>query len=197
MVLKLYMDLMSQPCRAVLFFCRANQIPHEVVVTNLTKRENKAPAILALNPNGLLPIMVDDDFVLYESHAIMKYLRATRPCADHWYPAGSDRLSVETRARMDQWLDWHHLNLRVAAASLFRAVFMMPKMGIHTSPKELEKLKKHLIKVFKALDDHLSKTGTGFMVSKNASLVKQLQLTVLNMGSCFTTDANSKMIENK
>ena len=41
------------------------------------KEEHKTPEYLKINPNGLVPTMVDNDFVLYESHAIMRYLCGT------------------------------------------------------------------------------------------------------------------------
>ena len=55
-------------------------------------------------------------WVLAESHAIMKYLATTRGVPDHWYPA-----EPKLRARVDQYLDWHHNFLRVGAA---RSVFL-------------------------------------------------------------------------
>ena len=54
--------------------------------------------------------MVEGDFVLYESHAIMKYLCSTRKVDDHWYPK-----DLKKRAIVDRYLDWHHSNLRQGA----------------------------------------------------------------------------------
>lgn len=47
------------------------------------------PSYEKLNPFKQVPAMKDvsyGDFVLYESHAIMRYLHETRKCPDHWYP---------------------------------------------------------------------------------------------------------------
>ena len=41
---------------------------------DLMKEEHKKPEYLKINPNGLVPTMVEGDFILYESHSIMKYL---------------------------------------------------------------------------------------------------------------------------
>ena len=71
------------------------------------KQEHKTPEYLKLNPNGLVPTMVDGEFVLYESHAIMRYLSMTRKVEDHWYPS-----EPKARAEVDRYLDWHHGNLR-------------------------------------------------------------------------------------
>jgi glutathione S-transferase len=46
----------------------------EIVPVDLTKGEHKAPAFLALNPFGRVPVLVDGDLTLWESHAILAYL---------------------------------------------------------------------------------------------------------------------------
>lgn len=43
------------------------------------KREHKAPEILALNPRGKVPILIDGDHILYESLAILAYLEKQHP----------------------------------------------------------------------------------------------------------------------
>ena len=50
------------------------------------KDEHKKPEYLKINPNGLVPSMVEEDFVLYESHTIMWYLSDSRKLKDNWYP---------------------------------------------------------------------------------------------------------------
>ncbi|MFE1598088.1 glutathione S-transferase family protein [Methylobacterium sp. ID0610] len=60
----------------------------------------REPAYLALNPNGLVPVLEEDGYVLWESNAILRYLAEAH---------GGGRLRPEeTRARglVDQWLDW-------------------------------------------------------------------------------------------
>jgi glutathione S-transferase len=46
----------------------------ETVPVDLTKREQRTPEFLALNPVGRVPVLVDGDLVLWESHAILAYL---------------------------------------------------------------------------------------------------------------------------
>jgi glutathione S-transferase len=61
-------------------------------------RDPRTPEFLALNPNGLVPVLIDRDFVLWESNAIIGYL------ADR-----EGRLvpsSPQQRALVDQWLSW-------------------------------------------------------------------------------------------
>ena len=54
----------------------------------------------ALNPNGLVPVLQDGDFTLYESHAILRYLAAKHGGEKFW-PA-----DPAARARNDQWMEW-------------------------------------------------------------------------------------------
>ena len=71
-------------------------IPYERVLVDRTQNRHKEPAYLALNPNGLIPVLTDGDLVLYETAAIV------RP-AEH--PAAHAQTSfvvddVRTRARV-------------------------------------------------------------------------------------------------
>lgn len=46
----------------------------EMVPVDLTKRAQREPAFLAINPAGRVPVLVDGDLTLWESHAILGYL---------------------------------------------------------------------------------------------------------------------------
>src|SRR5215469_2968062 len=46
----------------------------ETVAVDLIKREQRKPEFLALNPYGRVPVLVDGDLTLWESHAILAYL---------------------------------------------------------------------------------------------------------------------------
>ncbi len=49
-------------------------IPYDLRPVSVRKGEQRAEAFLALNPNGKVPVLVDDGFVLTESAAILVYL---------------------------------------------------------------------------------------------------------------------------
>ena len=68
----------------------------------------QTPDYLALNPNGKVPVLVDGDFVLWESNAICRYL-AAREGRDDLLPR-----APEARARVEQWMDWQTTDLNVS-----------------------------------------------------------------------------------
>jgi glutathione S-transferase len=74
--------------------------PVELVAVDLSKGAQRAPEFLRLNPNGKVPVLVDGDWVLNESCAIMQYLADCAPGQTLW-PA-------EPRARADvsRWMFW-------------------------------------------------------------------------------------------
>jgi glutathione S-transferase len=61
---------------------------------------NDTPEYLAMNPNGLVPVVEDDGFVLYESNAIVRYLAARASSVSLWPDA------PRARADVDRWMEW-------------------------------------------------------------------------------------------
>ncbi|KAH8940811.1 hypothetical protein BDL97_14G004300 [Sphagnum fallax] len=127
--LTLYVDLLSQPCRAVTIFCRVNEIEADVQIVSLWKKETREPPFLAINPLGQLPAIDDGGFTLSESHTIMRYLAATRKVADHWYPE-----DLEKRACVDRVLDWHFGNLHRDVAQFLVHRELAPLLGRTKNP---------------------------------------------------------------
>ena len=111
----LYTDPVSQPCRAVELLLEINKVPFERVALSLLKREHlDHPGLKAANPNVKLPTLQDGTFNLYESGAIMRYICSSRKLPDHWYPQ-----DLKKRAIVDQYLDWHHTNIRRGCTGWF------------------------------------------------------------------------------
>ena len=85
MSLVLY-DFHGSPCarrvRAVLL---EKGLTWETRLVDLTRMEQKRPEYLALNPNGVVPTLVHDGRVLYESNVITEYLDEIFP-GPHLYP---------------------------------------------------------------------------------------------------------------
>lgn len=89
----------------------ASVIPHllleelgekfELLYVDRTRFAHKQPAYLKLNPNGLIPVFVDGELVLYETAAICLHLADTHPQA-RLAPA----LGTNERAQFYKWLAW-------------------------------------------------------------------------------------------
>ena len=74
-------------------------IPLEYTNLDFAKGENRTPQYLALNPTGRTPTLVDGDFVLWESDAIMQYLASKKP--NSLWPD-----DARTRADIMRWQNW-------------------------------------------------------------------------------------------
>jgi len=78
-VIKLY-DFKSSPnCQRVKVVLAEKNLPYEIVPVDLTKKEQKNPEYLQMNPYGKVPVLTDDSTVLYESLIINEYLEEKYP----------------------------------------------------------------------------------------------------------------------
>jgi glutathione S-transferase len=63
----------------VMLALELKRVPYEAHLLNISKREHKQPAYLAINPRGKVPAIRDGAFTLYESLAILLYLDRKYP----------------------------------------------------------------------------------------------------------------------
>jgi glutathione S-transferase len=76
-------------------------VPFELALVDRDRGAHKSPGYLKLNPNGLIPVLVDGDLVLYETAAILLHLADTHPQAQLVPPLGTPE-----RAQLYKWLIW-------------------------------------------------------------------------------------------
>jgi len=121
-MLKILGKATSINVRKVLWTCAELGIDYE--------REDAGADIGTLNPNAMVPVIVDGDFVLWESNTICRYL-CNRTGAQALLPP-----EAQARARVEQWMDWQATELnnawRYAFMSLVRA---SPQ---HRDPEQIE-----------------------------------------------------------
>jgi glutathione S-transferase len=89
-------------------------IPFELVRVEREKGALRSPEYLKMNPNGLIPVMVDGDLVLYECAAICLHLVDTHPQAGLAPAVGTPQ-----RAHFYKWLMWLTNSLQPALISYF------------------------------------------------------------------------------
>lgn len=76
-------------------------IPFELLLVDRTQNAQKMTAYLKLNPNGLIPVLVDGDLILYEAAAICLHLCDTYPKAGL-----APKVGTAERAHFYKWLIW-------------------------------------------------------------------------------------------
>ena len=105
----------------VLWMLRELGANFEFVNVNLVAGENRSPQFLALNPAGKLPVLVDGDFVLTESVAIVLYL------AEKFADKGLLPAKLEARAQVNQWLLFTATELEQPLWRIARHTAIYPK----------------------------------------------------------------------
>ena len=102
--------------RKVLWLCA--ELPLEIEHEDWGSgfRSTQTPEFLALNPNALVPVIRDGEFVLWESNTICRYLAGREGRVDLLPTA------PEARARVEQWMDWQATDLNTAWRYAFVAL---------------------------------------------------------------------------
>ncbi|KAG7266099.1 hypothetical protein CRUP_026736 [Coryphaenoides rupestris] len=114
MVLEVYLDLCSQPCRSVYMFAKHNEIPFDFKKVSLFQGDQYREDFGHINMIRKVPAIRDGDFCLAESVAILQYLAEKFQTPDHWYPR-----DLQQRARVHEFLSWQHTALRLHGSKIF------------------------------------------------------------------------------
>lgn len=120
----------------------------------------KEPEYMALNPNSLVPVIQDEDFVLWESNVIVRYL-----CAKHssgqMYPA-----DLRERFDAERWMDWQQTTLNPASRPGFIQLIRTP--ADQRNDVVLSESNAAVEKLMERLDSHLAQRS--FMVGNRFSM---------------------------
>eukprot|EP01091_Cochliopodium_minus_P016545 TRINITY_DN6242_c0_g1_i1.p1 TRINITY_DN6242_c0_g1~~TRINITY_DN6242_c0_g1_i1.p1 ORF type:complete len:223 (-),score=52.82 TRINITY_DN6242_c0_g1_i1:91-759(-) len=128
----LYYYPISQPSRALWQLSLELNIEIEMKVVDLPKGEHKSKDFLEINPTGQVPALRDGNFTLFESAAIAQYL-CEKNNDKQWF--GKD---VQTKGLVNQYLHWHHNNLRKAALAFFFTVLAPRVFGQGDYSKKIQ-----------------------------------------------------------
>ncbi|XP_078410769.1 glutathione S-transferase theta-1-like [Cetorhinus maximus] len=197
MGLELYLDLLSQPCRAVYIFAKKNNIVFEFKFIDLLAGQQFSEEFGKVNALRLVPAIKDGDFTLGESVAILKYLAFKYQAPDHWYPA-----DLQKRARVDEYLAWQHTTIRYQAARIFKFRSLLPALTGKPIPKDrmdeaLEDLRKS-IQIFedKFLQDKPLSTGFDPLEGR-PKLIEWRERVKGDVGKELFDEAHEKVMKNK
>jgi len=136
-----------------MFLAKELKVEHELVLIDLQKGEQKSESFTKINPNQVVPVLVDGDFVLCESFAILGYLASTYGNGKYLPKDNKHRAIVE------QWQHWHHSHTSKGPIQLFvHKVVMKIFFKKEVDEKAVEEANKWTKDCFDKLDHQLSKT---------------------------------------
>jgi glutathione S-transferase len=137
--------------RKVLWLCAELDVPYRQEQWGTGFRSTSTPEFLMLNPNGLVPVIRDGAFVLWESNTICRYL-AGKHERDDLLPR-----ELASRAIVEQWMDWQATELNDA----WRYAFMglVRKSPKHDDPDAIAASIEQWNRRMTLLDAWLEQTG--------------------------------------
>jgi glutathione S-transferase len=121
--MKLYGFPPSPNTRKVLATATALGLRLDFAMVDLAAGDQRKPEYLALNPSGRTPTLVDGDFVLWESNAIMQYLAETRP--GPLWPK-----DAKVRAEISRWQCWQLAHWDEGTGTLIRERFIKKVLSL-------------------------------------------------------------------
>ncbi|HZN24469.1 MAG TPA: glutathione S-transferase family protein [Burkholderiales bacterium] len=133
----------------VLWCCGELGLPFERIDAGMQFGVNDTPEYRAMNPNGLVPTIDDDGFILWESHAIVRYLARKRGVGNLWPE------DAQTAADADRWMEWYSTTLWQNVRPVFWTLVRTPPEKRNMA--EVEEHRKKLAANFAIVDAQLSK----------------------------------------
>ena len=147
-MLKIWGRASSSNVQKVLWCCEEAGIAYERIDAGRHYGVVNTPEFRKLNPNGLVPTIDDDGFVVWESNTIVRYLAAQYAPGSLW-PA-----DARSRAEADRWMDWVNSTLWPTLLPLFRAFMRTPEP--QRDAAAIEHARRESIEELSVLDAHLA-----------------------------------------
>ena len=151
-MLKVWGRNTSSNVQKAMFAIGELKLPHQRIDIGGAFGKNREAEYLAMNPNGLVPTLAEEDgFLLWESNSIVRYL-AAKHRASVLEPA-----DLRARARASAWMDWQ---LSVLAPAIFACFWGL----VRTPPEKrdhaaIEESKKKTTAAIAILDADLARNG--------------------------------------
>ncbi len=160
-MMKHYMDPGSGSCRRVSAVAQHLGIELEEERVDLLKGENRSPAYLAINPNGMVPALVNGDVALWEADAIMIYL-AEQAVATPVWPQGAARLDVL------RWMFWGAEHFRQGPPLLVEELYLKRFMGLDADEQRVAEGRRRIERFAPVLEAQLD--GRAFVTGDAVTL---------------------------
>lgn len=149
-------------------------LPYEVKTLNMSEKEHKSPDYLKLNPNGKVPVLIDDGFVIWESVAINQYL------AEKYKPELLGQ-NPQERGLIQQWSVWAMVEFQPPLVDLIIQMMFVPedKRDANVIARAKEKVPPTL----KILDQALA--GQDFVVGNRLTVADFNLASVVNIAQAL------------
>jgi glutathione S-transferase len=130
---------------------------------------HKSPAYLRLNPNGLIPVLVDGELVMYETAAILLHLADTHPAASLAPPLGSAE-----RAHYYKWMLWLSNTLQATLIHYFYPERCVDEGNAEGTAQVKAHAEAKAVACLKQIDDQLAGHGGPWLLGPHYSAADPL-----------------------
>jgi glutathione S-transferase len=159
-MLKVWGRANSSNLKKVTWLCEEIGLPHERIDAGMAFGVVDTPEYRKLNPNGLVPTIDDEGFILWESNAIVRYLAAKHAAGTLW------PTDLKVRADADRWMDWCTSTLSPTVRPVFWNLVRTPPE--QRNMKEIEDGSKNMAELLVRLDAALA--GRNFIAGDRFSM---------------------------
>ena len=145
-------------------------VPFALQLVDRASDEHKSPAYLKLNPNGLIPVLVqsspDGDLVLYETAAICLHLADTHPAAALAPPLGTPE-----RAHFYKWLVWMTNTMQATLLHYFYGERLVDEGNAEGARQVKAHAQQRVVQCLQQLDTHLAQVQGDWMMGRHYTVL--------------------------
>jgi len=134
-------------------------VPFELVLVDRKVGAHKSPAYLKLNPNGLIPTLVDGELVLYEAAAICMHLADSHPQAGLAPAPGSAE-----RAQFYKWMCWLTNTLQPMLIHFYYPERMVAPGNSAGAAEVKQRAEQRVVELLAQIDDQLASHGAPWLL---------------------------------
>ena len=165
-------------------------VPFELQYVDRNQGAHKSPEYLRLNPNGLIPVLVDwrngSELVLYETVAILLHL------ADTHADAGlAPKLGTPERAQLYKWLVWMTNTLQAALIAYYYLERWVDEGNVEGARQVQAHAQARIGPMLDQLDAQLASHGCEWLLGERYSMADPLAFMLCRWTRGFTRPARA------